>query len=323
MSKHYLKWDTSVNTRTIMFWRVIKAGMRNLFRNAWLSIAAVAVMMVALTIMLISLVLNVTTRDVISHLSRDIKASIYINDEAPKADRQELEDTLRRQDFVATVTFVSKEEAQQRFMNSFRNDKQLLAGLTLAGGDTLPASLEVSVKDLNRMPEVERMANQSQFKPVVESITLGKTDARRTIDRAAGIQDFVTKASIVAAAVFTLVSVLIIFNTIRMALFTRAEEIRIMKLIGATPWYIRGPFLVEASFYGVISGVVATTVVYSAILSIGPKIATQEEFARSYEYFTQPTIIMYISLGAILAGILVGLFSSALAMKRYLKLKNW
>jgi cell division transport system permease protein len=323
MSSHYIKQSTSPKTRLIMLWRVFKVGIRNLFRNAWLTVAAIAVMVVALTIILVALVLNVTARDVISHLSQDLKTSIYLHDNAPEKERQALQAELEAAEYIAHVDYVTKEEAQRRFMESFRDDEQLLAGLTLAGSDTLPSSFEVSTADLARMPDIERIAKRGQYKEVVESVTLGKTDARRTIDRAASIQGFVTRASIVAAAVFTVVSVLIIFNTIRMALFTRSEEIRIMKLIGATPGYIRGPFLVEASLYGVIAGVIAATTVYSAIASVGPKIATQEEFATTYQYFAEPSTIAMIFLGAILAGIVVGLFSSALAIKRHLKLKNW
>lgn len=323
MSSHYIKQRYPMKTRFIMLWRVLKVGARNLFRNAWLTVAAIAVMVVALTIMLVAVVLNVTARDVISHLSEDIKVSVYLYDNVPGDRQNALKSTLEANEFVAKVDYVSKEEALQRFMNSFRNDQQLLAGLALAGGDTLPASLEVSTNDLARMPDVERAAAGPQFKDIVESITLGKTDARRTIDRAASIQDFVTRASIVAAAVFTVVSVLIIFNTIRMALFTRSEEIRIMKLLGAAPGYIRGPFLVEASLYGIIAGIVSASTVYSAIASVGPKIAAQPEFAETYAYFSQTATVVLVFSGAILGGIAVGLFSSALAIKRYLKLKNW
>lgn len=323
MSTHYIKRDYPFSTRMIMFWRVIKVGFRNLFRNAWLTIAAIAVMVVALTIMLMAVVLNVTARDVIGHLSQDLKVSVYLRDNIADDRRVALQSTLENNEFVADVEFISKEAALERFIASFRNDQQLLSGLALVGSDTLPASLEVSTNDLARMPDVEQIASRGEFTDIVESITLGKTDARKTIDRAASIQSFVTKASVVAAAVFTIVSVLIIFNTIRMALFTRSEEIRIMKLLGAAPGYIRGPFLVEASLYGIIAGMIAATTVYSAIASVGPKVAAQEEFQQTYEFFSQPSTIVLIFAGALVGGILVGLFSSALAIKRYLKLKNW
>lgn len=318
-----MKKEHSLKTRLIMLGRVVKAGTLNMFRNAWLTIAAIAVMLVALTIMLTAVVLNVTARDVIAELSKNLKVSVYIQDDATDEERQELEAALRANEDVAELEFVSKEDAHQRFLESFRDDDQLIAGLALAGAGTLPASYEVSTTDLSKMSEIEAVATDAQFEEVVESVTLGKTDARRTIDRAAGIQSFVTRSSIIAASVFTIVSVLIIFNTIRMALFTRAEEIRIMKLIGASRGYIRGPFLVEASLYGVIAGVIAASAVYSMIASVGSKVASQAEFAATYQFFTQPSVIALIFVGTILAGILVGLFSSALAIKRHLKLKHW
>jgi len=306
-----------------MLWRIFRAGVRNLFRNAWLSIAAIAVMVVALTIMLSALVLNITARDVIAELSKNLKVSIYLQPDTTEEDRFALESSLRANEYVEEVEYVSKEEAHQRFVQSFRNDEQLIAGLALAGSGTLPASYEVSTSDLSKMPQIENVANEDRFKSTVESITLGKTDARTTIDRAATIQGFVTRASIFAASIFTVVSALIIFNTIRMALFTRSEEIRIMKLIGASRSYIRGPFLVEASMYGIIAGIIASSTVYSVIASVGTRVAGQEEFAGTYQFFTEPSMIALIFLGTVGAGVSVGLISSILAMKRYLKLKNW
>jgi len=126
-----------------------------------------------------------------------------------------------------------------------------------------------------------------------------------------------------AATAFTVVSALIIFNTIRMAIFTRSEEIKIMKLIGATPNYIRGPFLVEASLYGTIAGIIANTAVYSFIFSIGSKISTQAEFTETYNFFSQPSVMGIFLIGSIFAGILIGVVSSSLAMEKYLKLKHW
>lgn len=323
MSYRYIKREQTLKTRAITMWRVLKVGFRNLFRNAWLSIAAIAVMLVALTIILTAVVLNVTARDVIGHLSQNLKVSVYLYDDVEEGNTTQLREALEGNEYVAAVEFVSKDEALKRFMANFRDDEQLLSGLALAGGDTLPASFEVSTRSLARMPDIEHIAQQERFDDIVESITLGRTDAQRTIERAASLQNFVTVSSVVAAAVFTVVSVLIIFNTIRMALFTRSEEIRIMKLIGATPGYIRGPFLVEAALYGVIAGLLAAGAVYAAIAVVGPKVAVQEEFAATYAYFSEPSTIALLFAATVVAGIVVGLFSSFLALHRYLRLKNW
>ncbi len=318
-----MKRELDFKHRMITFFRILRSGVHNVFRNAWLSVAAVAVMLVALVIILSTVVLNIMANNAIGELSKSLKVSIYLKDEATKEKIKELEKAVLTNPEVESIDFVSKEQAQERFTNSFKNDEQLLEGLTLLGGDTLPASYEVSVKDLSKLNEVERIANQEEFKDVVDSITLGRTDARKTIDRAASAQKFITTASILAATIFTIISVLIIFNTIRIAIFTRSEEIRNMKLIGATPGYIRGPFLVETTLYGVVAGVIAATAVYSIILSIGSKLANQQEFAATYELFTKPSTAVAVYIGTILVGILVGIFSSALAMEKHLKLKRW
>ena len=159
----------------------------------------------------------------------------------------------------------------------------------------------------------------------MEDVSLGKDEnsAQQTIDKAVAGQRFINIASIVSASVLSAVSVMIIFNTIRMAIYTRRDEIRIMKLIGATPGYIRGPFLVEASLYGVFAGIIANISVYSLIFVFGKKLANQAEFSQTYAFFTQPMIIIVMLLSAILIGILIGAVSSMMAMERHLKLKNW
>ncbi len=318
-----MKNETNLSQSLISFSRICQYGVKNLFRNAWLSIAGMAVMLVALVIILFTIVLNVTANNAIQELSKNLKVSVYLKDDITEDQQKELESALRNNNFVSGVDYVSKEEAQERFTASFRNDKSLLEGLTLVGGDTLPASYEVSVTNLDRMKDVEAVANQEQFNDVIDSITLGRTDARKTIERAADVQRNITSGSIIAAAIFTAISVLIIFNTIRIAIFTRAEEIRSMKLIGATPSFIRGPFLVETSLYGIVAGIVAASAVYSVILSLGSKIANQAEFAQTYDFFTRSGTVAEVYLGTVLVGILVGVFSSVLAMEKHLKLKRW
>jgi len=303
--------------------RIAIAGVKNFFRNSWLTVAATAVMVVALTIILMAVVLNVTARNAIGEMSKNLKVSIYIKDDAKTEVVAQLKRELTTNPYVAEVDYISKEQAQQQFSDSFQNDQKLLEGLALIGGNTLPASFEVSVSNLSKINEVGEIPKQEVFKDVVDDVTIGKTDVRKTIDRAAAAQRFITTASVIAAAIFAVVSMLIIFNTIRMAIFTRSEEIRIMKLIGATPGYIRGPFLVESSMYGVIAGVIATSVVLVAIFSLGSKVSTQAEFAATYTFFSDPKIIAAMYVGAILLGILVGVISSMFAMEKHLKLKYW
>ncbi len=303
--------------------RIIRTGGKNFFRNAWLSIAATAVMVVALTIMLSAVVLNVTVRNANKILAKNLKVSIYLTDTASEEQRRRLETDLKGSMYTASVDYKSEEQAKREFIADIQNDSQLIEGFALVGQDALPASFEVSVTDLEHMSDIEAIAKRDAYVGIVDSVTLGKTNAKKTIERAAGIQNFVTKASIISASIFAAVSVLIIFNTIRMAIFTRGEEIKIMKLIGATPNFIRGPFMIEASLYGVIAGVIAFSSVYAVIYSVGSKIANQEQFTETYDFFIKPQTIILLLVSAVAAGIMVGLLSCLLAMERHLKLKKW
>ncbi len=318
-----MKKDKNLKRILITGYRLGLTGVYNLFRNAWLSVAAMAVMFVALSILLFSVVLNITTSNAITELSRSLRVSIYLEDDVTEDDQFTLENALASSEHVDTIEYISKDDARRRFTESFRDDDALLEGLLLVGSDSLPASYEVSATTLENFDKIEEIALQEEFEDAVESITLGRTDARRTIERAASAQRFITSASALAALIFTVISVLIIFNTIRIAIFTRSEEIRNMKLIGATPWYIRGPFIVEAAIYGIIAGLLATAAVYAIIYSIGPNIASQDEFAETYQLLTEAGTMAIATIATVAGGIIVGAFSSMLAMSKYLRLKRW
>jgi len=309
--------------KMITFRRLFLVGCKNFVRNTWLSIAATAVMVVTISIALSAIVLNTTARNAITELSKNLKVSVYLKTDAPASTQSALKSALVSNQYVSSVDFVSVDQAKKNFSESFQSDDKLLEGLALVGSDSLPASYEISVSNIQKISEVGEIAKESKYADAVEEVSLGKTNVKSTIDRAASAQKFVINASIIAASIFGAVSVLIIFNTIRMAIFTRSEEIHTMKLIGATPNYIRGPFIIEVCLYGIIAGIAANVVVYTGIVSFGSKLATQKEFSATYTHFTQGTTMATMLAGGVLAGVLVGMISSILAMEKYLKLKKW
>ncbi len=309
--------------------RIVKSGFVNLFRNLWLTIAATAVMIVALTIISLGVLINVTVSNAIDVLSKQLKTSIFLSEEATRQVSAELEGELRALDFVDSVDYISPSEAQDRLTDDPTIGRDVLQATALFEGDFLAPSLEIGLNDLARAEEVAAVAQSEKYSDIVTRVALGKTDtgaqtdAEKAIERAADTERFITIGSIIAATSLSAVSIMIIFNTIRMAIFTRRDEISIMKLIGATPNYIRGPFLVEASLYGVIAGAIANSVVYSLVFFVGSKVSDTPEFEQTYAYFTQPSTITLMLLSSITLGVLIGVVSSMLAMERHLKLKSW
>ena len=309
--------------------RIFKAGFKNLFRNLWLTVAATAVMLVALTIISLGVIINITTSSAIDILSRELKTTIILEENVDSQERLAFEASLRNLEYVESVYYVSPSEAQTRLTSNPIIGNDVSQAIALLDGEFLAPSYEVGLNDLSRANDLAAHAESEEYSNVVARVALGKTDtgaqtdAEKAIERAASTERFVTIGSIIAAGTLSIVSVMIIFNTIRMAIYTRRDEIAIMKLIGATPNYIRGPFLVEASLYGVFAGVLANVIVYSLIFAVGSKVSDVQEFAATYGYFTDTYTIILMVLSSITLGVLIGTVSSMLAMERHLKLKRW
>lgn len=311
------------------FIRILHIGVVNLFRNLWLTIAATAIMLVALTIIALGVVLNLTASNAIDVLSRELKTGIFLAEGTTVEQSEELAASIRALDYVGSVEYISPQVAQTRLTDDPSIGNEVLQATALFEGDFLAPSLEVGLNDLARSGELAAFAENEKYATIITRVALGKTDtgaqtdAEKAIERAAATERFITVGSIIAAGSLSAVSVMIIFNTIRMAIYTRRDEISIMKLIGATPNYIRGPFLVEASLYGVIAGIIANITVYSLVYFLGSKVADAPEFAQTYAYFTTPTTILYMLSSLVMLGVLIGSVSSMLAMERHLKLKHW
>lgn len=310
--------------------RILKSGFLNLFRNLWLTVAATAVMLVALTIIALGVVLNVTASNTIDVLSKELKTAIFLNEDVSVDDRENLEAALNELEFVEGVAYISPTEAQARLTRDPSIGQEVVQATQLfEGADFLKPSYEVTLNDLSRAEELAVFEDDPTYGNTIDRVALGRTDtgrqtdAEKAIERAAATERFITIGSIIAAGALSAVSVMIIFNTIRMAIYTRRDEIAIMKLIGATPGYIRGPFIIEASLYGVIAGIIASATIYSLIGFLGSKVADAREFAETYAFFTDTRTVVLVWMSLIVLGILIGVVSSMLAMERHLKLKYW
>jgi len=299
--------------------RICRYGLANFARNAWLTTAATVVMTVTLTIILATFTLHLVFNDTLSDIRQKIDISIYLADNITSEHTNELESAIQAIPSVTTISYVSKTQARQDYINQNSGDAQQLEALSVLGDtNPFPASLRVHVSDTNHLNEISDLVNQSQYKSFQSkpaSLNGSRKDAIENIARAAGFSEI---AGLAVSGLFLVLSVMVIFNTIRMAIFNRRDEIEIMKLIGAEKSFIRGPFIVEACLYGVFAAVVAIFLMYFVLLTVGPGL-------EGYGINIQPTIAFFgrypvlIFLGELLSGVLIGVLSSLLAIRRYLK----
>lgn len=302
----------------ITLWRVFKTGFRNLFRNAWLSIAATAIMVVTLVIVAFFAFSALFLQNQLQAVKEKIDLTVFIKDEATPEQVKQLQATIASYDNVKEVKYISKADALERLRTSSKDGEQLAKTATEIG-NPLPASLEVRTKSLDNLDGLNNQIKGAQQATIIQSTSNDNSDVRRkVVDRIVSISRAVSRVGTVISVAFLIISLMIIFNTIRMAIFTRREEIEIMKLVGATNWFIRGPFLVEGAMYGVIGATIALAITIPVINLTRPLFLSYFNASDVLNFVSDRIFIVSLSMYGL--GILIGILSSFLAISRHLKL---
>ena len=307
----------------ITFSRIVQTGCVNFIRNAWLAIAAMAVMVVTLTIVLFSLITNATFANTIAQITDRIDISVYLKDEVKPSEKDQLLKGLRSLPNVKEVKYLSKADALENYKKQNANNPQLLSAIS-STDNPLPATILVKPKDLNKIQDIKAyLANDKNSKLQSDEPSYSG-DRKAAIDKITHATNILRQVGVFAVLIFTVISVLIIFNTIQMAIFNRRDELTIMRLLGASTWYIRGPFVVENIIYGVFSAVMSVVII--KVLFIVASQALQAtslglldiNYASTY-FNSHVWILLTIQLTV---GILIGAASSVVATQRYLKFKT-
>ncbi len=302
--------------------RVFVAGLHSFFRNAWLSVAATVVMTITLICILLTAFASYTLNNTVETFTEKIDVSIFFKTEASKEQTDQLSTDLKSNAGlgVREITYISKDAARASFEQANEGDIKTLQAIAQTK-DAFPASIRVKTINPDDLQKVVEVARQPQYSSIYDKDSY-KDDAKRTaVDRLGNIAKFLRTGGLVASIIFGVISILVIFNTIRMTIFNRKDEIEIMQLIGASKWYIRGPFLVEASIYGIIAAVLSLSFFYLAVLGQAPKLGSYvEEIRPTVDQFQQwflPAVFI-----TVFAGILIGSFSAYLAIRKHLRLKH-
>ncbi len=307
--------------RMLTFYRVCRYGLDSFIRNSWLSVAATAVMVITLLIIFVAAAVHTVMVDTVGSLRDKVNMSIYLKTDTPDDQGSALVAEVKKVQSVRTAEYISSADAREQMAKENSGSTDVLAALKEATNKT-PATIRVTVENINDTSKLEDFVdNNSLLKKYLStdykpSFAGERRDIIKSIGRAVG---FAQKVGIAASSVFVVISSLIIFNTIRMAIFNRREEIQMMQLIGADKGFIRGPFLVEAVIYGVIAAFLAAGIGIFSLYKASP-------ILESYQINVQPTLDFaanysaIVILGMVAIGAIIGVISSTLATRRYLKL---
>ena len=308
-----------------MFWtdtkRIIKTGFVSFWRNGVVTAAAVLVMTVTLFVLGSLVFLDAMLDSALGQIQSKVDINVYFTVDAPEDAMMAMKDSLEALPETASVDFVSRDEAVAEFTRKHADDQLILQALNELDDNPLGAHLNIRAKETSQYESIARFldsenALSSEGAGIIDKINYFQN--KTAIDKLSKIITSVDALSFAILIIFIIISIMIVFNTIRLAIYTSKEEISVMQLVGASHSYIRGPFIIEGMMYGFTSALFAMVLFYPVTIWLGQ--FTEDFFGGTnvFDYYVDNFSQMFLIL--ILAGVVLGAISSFLAIKRYLKL---
>ncbi len=302
---------------SISFFRVIKSGLTNFARNPWLSAAATMVMTITLVIFSTLFLLFILTNSSINTIQNTVDVSVYFKIGLAEEQINKIQNEIQTDPRVKEVTYVSAAQAFEDFKLKHKDDPAVSQSLNELTENLLPATLHVKANRLEDYQAISDNLNGDNLKNFIDKANF--EDNREVIERLNKILGFIITFGIAIVAVFGLIAVLVIFNTITLTIYNRKEEVEIMRLVGATNWYIRGPFLTESILYSILAALLTVALFVPVMTKILPKVAIYIS-ASSTIANPPPLVYVYMGLGLLVLALLLSVVSTLLAIRKYLKI---
>lgn len=311
--------------------RITRTGFVNFWRNGFLSFAAIVVITLSLCTFGALIFGSAFGRSLLVDVKSKVDINVYFALSAPEEDIVQLQKEIKNLSEVASVDYTSREQALTNFKNKWQDNTLIMQGLTEIGDNPFPASLNIKAKDPGKYGGIadylkSKNPTDENGSPIISKINYEEN--KLIIDRLSKIIPTVEKIGIIITFIFIIVAIIVVWNTIRLIIYTARDEISVMKLVGASNTYVRGPFVVSGIMYGLVSGIL--TLIFMAIFAnwsdtvilrlSGVETAANFELIVNVlsKYFTANiTEIVLVVIGA---GIILGGFSSYVAARRYLKI---
>lgn len=302
----------------ISVYRVFKLGLTNLVRNFTLTIQATTMMAITLIIISIFILLNTfasITTDLIKQ-KIDLKVSFF--DEVPEQEILDLQKQLERRPDVRKVEYISKSSALQIWQD--RPIKEEVKMLVTAENNPLPRGLAIKAIDPNSISDIAAIFSQSKIQDKVSKVSTEDKEIKRVIQKLLGITQFTNRIGSLITVFFVFISILVIINTIKLTIFTRKDEIEIMRLVGASDFFIKTPFYTEVLFYSVIATIIAITLTWLGFRFLNPLVVNFLETSQQYISSILAQRWVMLTVINLTVAIVISILSTAFSMRRHLNI---
>lgn len=289
--------------------KFFKTAWKNIRRTPYQAIGATYVMTLIFLAFSIFGILVFSSSRIISYLESRPQVSAFFKDEASQEEIDSLKVALEKSGLISSIKYISKEDALEIYKEQNKSDPLLL---DLVTADILPASLEISTNEIEDLSTVSETLKKST---IVDQVVFQK----ELVSRLASITDALRKTGFVIVVLLAMVFVFIMMMIIGVKVANKREDIETMRLIGAGSWFIRWPFIIEGAFYGFMGAIFGWIITLGIILYATPALS-RSEFLKGMPIFPiPPTFLLELLLVELLFAIVLGAFSSYLAVLRYLK----
>lgn len=298
------------------FSRIIKYGFVGFWRNGWLSAATIAIMFLVLVGFGCLLIFSSITNIFISDIQDKIDISAYFKTDAPEDEILKIKKALESLTEVKSIEYISRDEALKIFKLQHQADDTVSQALEELSVNPLSASLNIKARELKDYSVIASYLGKEDFKNFISKVSY--TQNVKVIDRLKRIKGIVEQGGFVMIVFISLIAALIIFNTIRLAIYSNREEIGIMRLVGGSNFFIRGPYLIEGMLYGFISGVLSVGIISLLVYYVAPYLKIFVPGINGWGYYTARLSGFF--MWQLAFGIGLGIISSYIAVRKYLKI---
>ncbi len=301
----------------VSFLRACKFAGQNFTRNIWLSLVTIFILFLTLLSITFSSSLNLVAREALTLVKSRADVSVYFLPTSLDEDIQKVQAALSAIPEVRKVTFISRDQALAAFKERNADNPVIQETIDVLGTNPLGATLVIQAKKIEDFPAILSVLDQPEYAKLIQSRDYEEN--KQVFVRLSTIAARLQQIGVGAGIVFSLIAVLVMFNTLRVTIYTYREEIGIMKLVGASNWFIRAPFVLESILYAILASIIVGIVMLPLIGTFAPIV---NRFFTGYAFdlvraFREHLVLflgLQFGIGIIIAGV-----SSIFAIGRHLR----
>ena len=300
----------------VSLFRIIKYGIQSFLRNSWLSVSTISIMILTLFVFEGLVLFNVIGKQALRSIQEKVDISVYFKSNVPEDSILNVKRSLESLDEVKEVEYVSREKALADFKERHKDEETIVQTLDELNDNPLLASLNVKAQELNQYDTIAGYLETPSLKDIVEKVTYAQNKV--VIDRLSSWIRTLNQTIVALTIFLAFVAITVTFNTIRLTIFSMSEQISIMRLVGASNGFIRGPFVVEGFIYGLAAAAISFAIFIPVIGFASPHLSNFISEIDLNNYFREHWLGI---LGyQLLFGLVLSVISSVIAIRRYLRI---